>query len=58
MYSGTTRTLGEALEHFVIENIHSDKMLWSCEVKRSEAREIIAGGLCPPYGDNLKRKML
>ncbi len=33
-------------------------MLWPCEAKRSKAREIIVGGLCPPLSDNLKRKML
>jgi hypothetical protein len=41
-----------------IENIYSDKMLWRCEAKRSSAREMGAGGLCPPLSDNLKRNML
>jgi hypothetical protein len=46
------------LEHFVIENIYPDEMLRRREAKRSTAREIGAGGLCPPSSDNLKRKML
>jgi hypothetical protein len=46
------------LEHFVIENICSDKMLWQCKAKRSNAREIGSGWLCPPLSDNLKAKML
>lgn len=37
-------------------------MLCPCKVKRSKAREIIAGGLCPPrkvfLTDNLKRETL
>jgi hypothetical protein len=45
------------LEHFVIEIIYSDKMLWRCEAKRSNARAIGVGGLCPPLSDNLKREM-
>jgi hypothetical protein len=44
--------------HFNIENIYPDKMLWPCEAKRNKAREVAAGGLCPPLSDNLKRKML
>jgi hypothetical protein len=48
----------DGLEHFNIENIYPDKMLWRCEAKCSNAREIVAGGLRPPLSDNLKRKML
>jgi hypothetical protein len=33
-------------------------MLWRCEAKRNTVREIGAGGLRPPSGDNLKRKIL
>jgi hypothetical protein len=33
-------------EHFVIENIWPDKMLWRCEAVLRNAREIGAGG--PP----------
>ena len=36
------------LEHFAIENIYLVEMLWPCEAKRSKAREIGVGGLCPP----------
>jgi hypothetical protein len=46
------------LKHFVIENIYSDKMLWRCYASLRNAREIGAGGLCPPSSDNLKAKML
>jgi hypothetical protein len=45
------------LEHFVIENIYPDKMLWRCEANRSNARESGAGGPCPPLRDNLTHKM-
>jgi hypothetical protein len=34
------------------------KTLWRCEAKRSNAREIGAGGFCPPLSDNLKAKMM
>jgi hypothetical protein len=37
-----------SLGHFNIENIYPDKMPWPCEAKRNKAREIVAGGLCPP----------
>ena len=33
-------------------------MLWRCEAKRNNAREIIVGGVSPPLSDNLKRNML
>jgi hypothetical protein len=46
------------LEYFVIENIYHDKMLLRRRAKRSNASEIVVGGLCPPLSDNLKRKML
>ena len=46
------------LEHFVIENIYPDKMLWWCEAKRNNAREVSVVGLCPASSGNLKRKML
>jgi hypothetical protein len=45
-------------EIYITLKISSDKMLWRCEAKRSNAREIVVGGLCPPLSDNLKRKML
>ncbi len=48
----------EWLEHFNIEIIHIDKMLWPCGASLRKAREIGAGGLCPPLSDNLKAKML
>lgn len=37
-----------------MNNIASDGMLWLGEVKRSTAREMGVGGLCPPLTDNLK----
>jgi hypothetical protein len=46
------------LDHFVIEIVYADKMLWPCEALLREAREIVAGGLCPPLSDNLKVNML
>jgi hypothetical protein len=46
------------VEHFVIENICSDNMFRRCEAKPGNAREIGAGGLCPPSSDNLKRSIL
>ena len=45
------------LEHFVIETIYTDKMLWPCEVKRNKAREIGVGQFYWPLSDNLKHKM-
>ncbi|MDR3175011.1 MAG: hypothetical protein LBU06_00535 [Desulfovibrio sp.] len=33
-------------EHFPIENIFSDEMLWRCEAKRSNTREIAARRTC------------
>ncbi len=49
---------GGYLEHFVIENIYPEKMLWRCEAKRNNAREVPVAGLCPASSGNLKRKML
>jgi hypothetical protein len=34
------------IEHFAIENISSDEMLWRCQAKRGNAREIGVGELC------------
>ncbi len=47
---------GIRLEHVTFEIVHTGKMLLSCEAKRSKAREIGVGELCPPLSDNLKRK--
>jgi hypothetical protein len=40
------------------KNIYSDKMLWRCEAKRSNAREMGARRIHFAVSDHLKRKML
>ena len=44
--------------HCVIEVIYTDEMLWRCQAKRRNAREIGVGEFCSPLRDNLKAKML
>jgi hypothetical protein len=41
-----------------MEDISADDMLWLCEAKRSKAREIGVGELCPPLRDNRKAHLL
>lgn len=46
------------LEHFNIQIVYADEMLWPCEATRSKAREIGLGGFSPPLRDNLIAKLL
>jgi hypothetical protein len=44
------------MEHFHLQIVYAEKMLRRREALLRNAREIGAGGLCPPSSDNLKRK--
>jgi hypothetical protein len=48
VYNSFRRDSAFSLERFVIENVDPGKTLWRREALLRNAREIGAGGLCPP----------